>query len=162
MRNTKKFDNQQLWVNKKNGQVYKSKRDIPLNVECEFFASVLEYKVFMELLKTFPSEQINRQHLIEILPGDSIFKPLTWKVDFYVDGRIIEAKGEWILKDRLYSSQFVYMLALLKKLKPELFNTLIIVSEKKWRIPATKIETLEIGKIQEILKYGKQPYTVQT
>lgn len=164
----KPIDNLSFWFDPKLGKRYYLKKDVPVTriSQCEYWDSLLEFKVYNELLNLFPQKAIERQHVINVLPAKPPFKKWTWDIDFKVtegkDVYYIEAKGKWLL-DNLAKEGFCKTLRILELFHPEIFSNLYIIGSSysgEWCIPGTTIKVQPLSKIKEVLAWNKQLTTV--
>jgi hypothetical protein len=146
---TRPFSNKPFWIDSETGQTFHSKKDIPDDApKLDYWDSVLEYRVYQELLSVIPAEQISRQVIIPILCKNPPFPQWNWCVDFVLHlGKIsiiVEAKGKWILGKDEHCKSFIQTLRMFKVEYPELFNNLIIVGDSRWTLPGTMIWVTDI------------------
>lgn len=143
----KKFNNDAFWLNKVTGQTFEPGLKIPKEQKAnyEFWDSVFEFKVYKHLCKLVLPGFIYRQQVIDILPASDRFNKLSWNIDFvvYAPNKVcyVEAKGKWLLYDNGEMGSFCKMLRFLGQEKPEILNSLSIVSDSKWCITGSKIYT---------------------
>jgi hypothetical protein len=108
------------------------------------------------LLSIYPASAITRQYKLPVLPEDETFPKLTWDVDFAIFGNnkitLVEAKGEWILKDRYALSDFIKLMRIIKDKYPLLFENLYLVSDSNWQLGNTKMYATTINTFKENLK----------
>lgn len=153
-----KFDNTPFWFDSQTKIRYLSKSEIPNYLKdsprIEYWDSVLEFKVYMELLKHFTKAQIIRQCNIVLFPANELFKAWTWNIDFFIDIPIpiyVEAKGKWIINHPKLDS-FWHTLKVCEVFKPEIFKNLLLVGkDEEWTIPKTKIIVHPIKNIRSCL-----------
>lgn len=98
--------------------------DVKLVPDCLYFPSILEYKVFRELVNIFGKDNIEHHKRVTLIPEvKGVNKRITWDIDFYIPTEefYIEAKG---VETEVY------------KLKKELFlhifenkKTLIVIKD---------------------------------
>lgn len=62
----------------------------------------------------------------------------------------IEAKGKWITTDNGAMGNFCKMLRFLQQASPQIFNNLIIISDKRWKIGTTNLYTIPISEIHQL------------
>lgn len=154
-----KCNSSPFWYNPVTGQSYPAGSSLPKHQKdkLQFWDSILEFKVYAELCKIFPSRIIHRQVRIDILPSNLIFPELSWKIDFFIQPAsiepiLIEAKGAWLKFDTGAENDFCKILRLLSLQRPDLFKRLLVVSDKRWKLGSTKIMTLPIKELARIFK----------
>lgn len=154
-----KFDNIPFWFDAQTKIRYLSKSEVPTYLKnsprIEYWDSILEFKVYLELLKHFSKEQIIRQHNIVLLPGNKLFKTWTWNIDFFInipEPIYVEAKGRWIINHPKLDS-FWHTLRVCQECKPSIFKRLLLIGkDETWLIPKTSIVVNPINNIPELLK----------
>lgn len=153
-----KFDNIPFWFDTQTKIRYLSKTEIPIYLKdsprIEYWDSVLEFKVYTQLLKHFTKAQIVRQHNIVLFPRNELFKAWTWNIDFFINipkPIYIEAKGRWIINHPKLDS-FWHTLKVCEVFKPEIFKNLLLIGrEEEWTIPKTSIIVHPIKNINSCL-----------
>lgn len=155
----KPIDNLSFWYDPQYGERYFLKANVPKDRlhKCEYWDSVLEFKVYNELLNLFPQKEIERQHCINILPAKHPFKKWSWDIDFKVthgnSTLYIEAKGKWLL-DNLSKEGFAKTLRMIEMMYPDIWNNLHIVGSDysgSWLIPGTLIKVKPISEFKEFV-----------
>lgn len=158
-RNYKKpIDNICFWYDPVLGKQYTSKKDIPTPYmqRCEYWDSLLEFRLHEELLKIYPASQVIRQYTIQIMPKLEPFKAWTWCVDFKIDLPIpiyIEAKGKWLI-EALKAEGFWKTLRVLQQVHPDIWSSLIFVGSNKdeeWYIPQSTIRVHPMHQLTNLL-----------
>jgi hypothetical protein len=133
-----------FWIDKITGQTFSpGSLTREQKEKCEYFDSVLEYKVYLMLCRKYGKQYVSRQFEIHLLNGNKFFNPLTWTVDFIVYGLdgvlLFEAKGQWLLHDKAAIADFVKILRLLQINQPQYFASLQLVGDCDWKIPTTNL-----------------------
>jgi len=150
-----------FWYSWKTGQQYQHKETI----DCEYFHSILEFKLYNEFLKFVPREKIARQVPLLYKPQTSIYPPLTWKVDFAIelpDREIayIEAKGGWILGNSSAISEFQHKLQYLEFSNHQAWLNLFLVSEQDLKLDSF-YKVLKPSELTALLKMRMKSVPVE-
>jgi hypothetical protein len=138
---------------------YEKKKDVPIEClsRCEYWDSILEFRVYEELLKIYPSNEIKRQCTIELMPKLEPFKAWTWCIDFKINSPspiYIEAKGKWLIES-LKSEGFCKNLRMIQKSFPDVWNRLFFIGSDKdgsWHLPYTNIQVYPIRELKHLLQ----------
>jgi hypothetical protein len=139
---------------------YEKKKDVPpANLHrCEYWDSLLEFKLYEELLKRYAPEQIKRQYIIRLMPKHEPFKEWTWSVDFKLDLPVpiyIEAKGKWLIES-LKAEGFWKTLRVLQNTQLEVWDRLVFVGSDKdgtWHIPQSTIQVRPMRELDTLLNW---------
>ncbi len=114
-------------------EIYRCNGKLKLPEHIWRFDSQHEFKVYLELVRIFGVDRIERQYLSTLfLPGKCYPKGKNWKVDFAIkDAEIpgdfshfVEAKGAFL-------PEFATTLAILEARNPWFFNELFVVFNSK-------------------------------
>ncbi len=158
-KNYKPIDNICFWYDPILGKQYLNKRDVPdaHMPRCEYWDSLLEFRLYEELLKIYPASQVIKQHIIQIMPRQAPFKAWNWCIDFKIDlpsPIYIEAKGKWLI-DSLKAEGFWKNLRAVQALHPQIWNKLVFIGSNKddeWYIPQSTIKVHPMHQLKGVLK----------
>jgi len=139
-----------FWYSFKTGQQYAKKA----TSDCEYFHSVLEFKLYLEFLKFIPRGRISRQVPLLYKPETSVYPALEWKVDFAIELEetlYIEAKGGWILANSAAIAEFQHKLQYLEFSNRQAWLNLFLVSEQDLKLDSF-YKVLKPSELTAILK----------
>lgn len=112
----------------------------PLDLDCEYFDSELEFSFWMHLMVKFGTGVIiDRQHPIVYKPPTPNFGALFWKVDFLVFNALapehqllFEVKGKWLLHNNYALSEFQHKYQFLEYVDHSTHEKLWVVDADQW------------------------------
>lgn len=141
---SKPINNIAFWYDSITNRYFYKKNEIPNDIKdrLTYWDSILEFKVWQEILEVVPSSIVRRQVNIELLPKVGGFPAWGWMIDFWIDCNppiLVEAKGQWILKSEAERKCFIHTLRLLHQQNESLFNRLLLVGDSTWQIPSTAL-----------------------
>lgn len=153
-KNTKPMCNKPFWRDITTGRIFDKKSDVPLNSNTvEHWDSILEFQCYQALLEIVPAKSIERQKSILILPPKPPFPAWNWNVDFVIDGFfLVEAKGQWLLKDEGRKKSFLHTLRILQEVNPDRFKYLTLVDRTAWSITGTKLQVIAMKDLKYTLQ----------
>lgn len=157
-KNYKPIDNICFWFDAVTGTQYLLKQDVPKSVlqRCEYWDSLLEFRLYEELLKIYEPKLVVRQHLITIMPKEKPFKAWTWNIDFKINTPTpiyIEAKGKWII-DSMKAEGFWKNLRAVQHFHPKIWEQLLFIGSNKddeWHLPQSLIRVHPMRELKELL-----------
>ncbi len=148
-----------FWYSPSLQRSFYGSKNLPAVDDLEHWDSTFEFKTYLELLKYFDKNRIERQKKLTILPAKAPFKAWTWKVDFCVKSEklvaplYVESKGGSIIHDKSSERDFVHLLHVIKCLHPDVFNNLVVVSDSHWSLSNTSVFSTLLKDFGTIITY---------
>lgn len=107
--------------------------DVKLVPDCIYFASILEFKVYQQLVRYFGRDKIEIHKRVELVPAvKGKNKAITWDIDFFISSHsmYVEAKGNetevYKIKRELFKYMFPQKILLIVK---DADNTIKLVEQ---------------------------------